>query len=697
MRDAQDQLNSLRQSAEISSLEKAIENLKKPINEIDEQIAAINKKNQWISWDIEDIQDKLHELDDALIPYEKELDAVNEKIQIAQAEIDKWGKLVDELNEANELLTEKMEAELVPLEQIVENLESQIELIEDEIAALEEIVEQWERARTEATKYHQQELEGLEREIELLGRQARDYNHLREVQLRVHQDNLSDIQAQITALNDNISAIEDERDAILDAKNKESNAIQKVIDKISEETEAYEEARDKETEAIQSQIDKLKEQEENLNAQIKQIEKYAEAWGKTIEKWQQIQDEKLLQNMFGPDWEQKLQSLDPTILNNFGDEYVRMCERLAEHNKIIIDNLSDVTKGIEDITNAASNGADGIGGYVEEMEDLADETGKAKDSGNEYITALKIMKEEYDKGTTNSARFKEAQKKVKDAFNEGGEAANLSKEKYRKLQEAISKLSDESDPKKNKFFDFKRNIIDQQSFNPKKTFTAYVLEDLKNSNEEAHKLKQNLKEFINSSEFKESMSFKGVMSNALNPKIKVVNSTGVTVSRNTETLIRVKEKGGRVEIPTAAKGRRITANDIFDDIAKMVGEDTMVAAKVGEGIFTKRQTDDLEEFIQLTPSLIQSTKELQNIAKIFEAQLDHSNFLPTSVQNYIASAIQQSDKTAQGLAASTVNNTNNLNFTVGDITIQHAENASDLARQIKNNFPTAAYQAFMSV
>lgn len=722
VRDAQNNLNDLMSAAEVSSLEEAIKRLQEPIDEIDKKIAELQRKNTLIGYDISDIEDEVHALDHALEPFEKQMDAVNEKIQQAQKEVELWGERIDELNEKNERINEQMESLIKPIQEVVKGLEKQIERHEEEVEKLEAIIDGYERAREAESKYFEEAIAGYDKQLRSLNRQVGGLEYLRTVQLRGHTDYLNNLNEEIKAVERSIKPIEEQRDAILDAKQKEVNAIDKVIEGISDEIEKYEEARDKETKAIQAQIEALDGQKKVIQEQIAALEEYAQKWQKVMDKWQQIQDENILAEVLGRDWKAVLDSLDPKPVEDFGNAYINICEQIARKTSEMAGNVEQAVNTIKGALAELDDAASGAKGAMDDATTGIIDYGDAAEELPERTKKTKLDLDEI-RGSEMLGGFKAVAKSAGDAAEKielSGTNANLANPNLQTLGNKLKVINTNGSGAAT---NLGRIVTPLGSLNVQTKNDALIIkgpEGIKAFKENSGSIVQPMKQ-IASSLVSTNVQTKtdSVLSNMIklittniSDKTKsflenisgkigtTTNSSGFSHSSGKithGTLISIKEKGGRVEIPTAAKGRRITANDIFDDIAKMVGEDTMVAAKVGEGIFTKRQTDDLEEFIQLTPSLIQSTKELQNIAKIFEAQLDHSNFLPTSVQNYIASAIQQSDKTAQGLAASTVNNTNNLNFTVGDITIQHAENASDLARQIKNNFPTAAYQAFMSV
>lgn len=680
IRDAQDALDKLMGESEISALEEAIKKLQKPISEIDKQIAEIQRKNNLIGFDISDLQDEIHWLDDALEPFEKEIDAVNEKIQGVQDEIDEWGEKIDALSEKNEQLTELMEAELAPIEDVVKGLEKQVELLETEVEKLEAIVAEYEAAREAESEYYNDTLANVNREIELLSRQVREWEYLRTQALRTHEDNLAGINREITALNNQISAIERERDTFTESRKQEVEAIDKVISKISDEISAFEELRDAEKAAFDPILKDLERQKEAIQGQIDALDKYAKGWQDVIDKWERIKEEKLLEDMFGKNWKEMLNAMDPKPLQDFGDKYIRVCQEIADHTAKMAQTIKEAMEKIDKAAKDTASSGSGMGAFSKE---IGETDKKAKDFKH---TAQELQEDLWKIGKTSNSE-KENVKRFGDSIKDI--TKNQLKSELRNLADDIKKVGDKSGsaaPNVNKLF---------QNINKKLVDNSGVMRNMASGagdldNKVTNSLISRLKDFVGTLGQKIGTSAQSVWNALNNSRSNPPVVTGKLIS------VRKYEKGGRVEIPTAATGRRITAEDLFSDVARMLGEDTLVAAKVGESILTKRQTDDLEELIQLTPSLIQSTKEFQNIAKIFESEFNRDAFRPEAIQNYVTSAIRQADRTAQGLAASAVHNETNLSFSVGDITIQHAENASDLARQIKQNFPNAALQAFMS-
>lgn len=150
--------------------------------------------------------------------------------------------------------------------------------------------------------------------------------------------------------------------------------------------------------------------------------------------------------------------------------------------------------------------------------------------------------------------------------------------------------------------------------------------------------------------------------------------------------------GGRVE--KYARGGRVKKFNIsgaLNKIAQTVGEDTMIAVKEGEGIFTKKQTDDLEEFIKLTPELVNASASLSKFAKLFTS-LKPNNVNAAFTQNQISSGLALAGADGGMIAAGNMTNSNNFNLSIGDIHLNGVQDVDGLAIDIKNNLPNALLQ-----
>ena len=124
----------------------------------------------------------------------------------------------------------------------------------------------------------------------------------------------------------------------------------------------------------------------------------------------------------------------------------------------------------------------------------------------------------------------------------------------------------------------------------------------------------------------------------------------------------------------------------LDTIAKQIGEDQIVAVKEGERILTPKQNKDFEEFVKLTPELINATESLAKYAKLFA---DISTLNSMASENGVVRGVNGVVDRANGAAVTA----NSVSLTIGDIHVHEVENADDLARQIKNNLPNSLLQA----
>lgn len=926
--------------------EEAISNAKENVQDVqyDISIANIDDQIDTAQAAIDAITDKIDGLQDVIDGLNDKIDSLQEPIDSIQVEIDYW-------NERNEQLSDNIQN----IQDKIDELQIPIDELQDKIDALNDVNAEWDYKISKI----QISIDALDDSIEQLNRRIQEQKDL----MTPYERQIEDINKKIAKLEEKNKLLKEAEELATKAIQKQIDALEKQkdkydekIDKINKEIDKLEEERDKAVDAIEDQIKELDKQTKAIDKQIEAIDKYAKQWDKVIKMFERMKNEKLLEDMFGPDWKERLASLDPTLLEQFGAGYEDLCRRIMSAS-------AEGVKGLDDVGEAASDAGGKAGGAAGEFGKLASavttgypgsipnqpnnaftdkgggygsygstESRKGGGTGSGLVGKLRSAQQEIDitssKTDAVQQKFKAANQTIEDSkskadeynntidnsvlpgmeiFNKSASKTNenvsktfvpnlqiaskttastaedvskgagdisasstvvtgavegmskavngnfkevqtyASKTKQvvtasvgtinnntnklkttEKILENITLLAEkmkkeavkqfdetkkEADDTKKKISksidDIKKKISDgakdtkkssdlikkyvslsdsQGLYPAVKSVNEFIAKYLKgnngiinnsklardkttkyfnhNSSEGLGTAINSIKDFINnylngdggiknqsriarelikthwegsaletvknninnlielleqlkssSEDAKSNLNeLKNVDTSGLEDKKKACDSLKDSAEKakkaiddlnkteikpkNTSTggagNNTVAAKGARVRVDHFAKGGRIKKPNLsqaLNTIAESVGEDTMIAAREGEGVFTERQTDDLEEFIKLTPELIESSKSLQKYSKLFTGlNLSSSTAIPLA-QSQIASGMKGSVGVPESALASNVVDSNNIEITIGDIQVNGVQDVNGLAMQIKNNLPSALLQA----
>lgn len=542
-------------------------------------------------------------------------------------------------------------------------------------------------------------------------------------QIEVLKENAEPINEAIDGLNERMDDLKDRIDIIKDAQDEELDIIEAQIDGIEREIDAYERMKDQAVEGIDAQIAALDEQTDALERQIAEIEKYKEKWEDVIRQWERIKDEQLLTDIFGEGWQEKLNSLDPGILQTFTGAYFSAGRQMQEVNRQIIESLGSVEAALKSATGAGSgfrstmNGGGGSSSSSSSKVDpryAREEARFNQDWSKSHGGALASAKRGVEVATQARDAFSSSSSSIQNDSNKINQNATTTESTVTKsvnnakdrIRTAFGEIDKDSKNLKDGVDKANKSIVDSTSKAKKNVVT--INGETFNSVDVAsndigrawNTLSSKGDEMVRTTDTQTSSirrtwnSLVDFMSgirrtasdilDGINDRIRGAQNafSNFSFGGMTGLSYRYYAKGGRVEIPTAAAGRRVTQTGPKHPLAKAVGEDVMIAAKAGEGIFTERQTDDLEQFIKLTPELIKSVDEFKHLGKLMEINVRE---LPNRMaQNF-----------DRMLASQNTNNRTNI-ITIGDINLSDVQNVSDFARQLKANLPNAVLQELMA-
>ena len=158
-----------------------------------------------------------------------------------------------------------------------------------------------------------------------------DYDSAKNAVVKVIENNIEALQKQ----KEELEALNDEQDRALQlAKLKE--ALSKAQQ--SKVIQVYRKGLGWVYEADQDAINEAKknladfENEERINAIDKEIEKwedYKDEWDSVVDKWQEAADKMKATELFGADWEDRVNDLTLDV-EDFGDKYYDVCEKISE-------------------------------------------------------------------------------------------------------------------------------------------------------------------------------------------------------------------------------------------------------------------------------------------------------------------------------------------------------------------------------
>ncbi len=251
----------------------------------------------------------------------------------ADTEIKAWQRVEDFLDESyrNGIITYK------------EYLEKKLDATESMYNAEKQRQQDYVDA---ATRIMDKELEALEKRKENYEKQKSNYE--------------STVSAVVDLINEQINKLKDESEE-LDKQLKLQKAIKAVEEARSQrnihiyrEGQGFEwEADAKEIKNAQESLDELQRQYD-LDEQIKALEKYRDAWQKTIDDYQKNVDKQIAAGLLGADWEDQILSMRTDKMESFAKDYGDICDQLSE------DVDGSVAKQIKDLNELKDSWGDAI-------------------------------------------------------------------------------------------------------------------------------------------------------------------------------------------------------------------------------------------------------------------------------------------------------------------------------------------------
>ena len=555
---------------------------------MDRRLAITNKYYNEEKITAEEYYTSIQEMyEEQLSIYDKVLSAISSLIE---DEVDKIDKSIDAINKKNDALNEEKEK--------YDNI----------ISAVEDLFD------SETDKINEQ-IDALEEKNDKLGEEQQKYE-------------------------DVLSAIDKVYDTQIEAYNKEKDNIQDIIDGLQEENDErereialmkaryeLERAQNQKTQyvyqdgqmvyktdesAIRDAKEALDEAEFNkataeLNKQIEEIEKNIEALEKMKEKWQEIANarKEALEyqagvDMFGDKFTEYILNSGDKDIDDFLEKYNKVLETIDDNTELIkgynekikyyeklkknwTDLSSQHEKNINKQLATEKFGAEWeakvLSGRLEEFESFKNRYLQIQDevtNNEKLIKDLETKKTYYEE-------LKEQWSSVSSAYEEGMNkqiAAMILGEDWEKKV---------LDNRKGVFEDFKNNYINIQHQIANATIDA-AQAAINAAQSEAEAMQNSLGNTV---------GYINTVSDEYKKAAKDMEETTKNLSNQQKALSKFGTNGRFGTVEKFAKGGVVgESNDpTVKKLAQSMGEDTLVAAKVGERILTPEQSKHFEELV----------------------------------------------------------------------------------------------------
>lgn len=427
----------------IDSIEESIEPLNERIDELTERNELLQESIDAITESIEPLQEQIDELSEqseavqeiidgiteAIEPLNDEIDALTDRNEEIQEIIDEIGESIDGLNrqiddlnaqgDAIQEMIDQIDEAIYPLEEHIDSLNEKNEELQEHIDAIDEAIAPLQE-RIDELGYQSEELQdaidAIDEAIEPLQAHIEDLNEQND-ELQEHIDAINDeieeLNYQLEPLNDQIEELNRQNEDLSEAieilreqQALEVEALQAQSDAIQEQIDYYNTLKTQAEESIQAQIDKIDEHIELLEQEVKGIEEYKNKLTEIFDEIDARKDEDLLTTLFGEGWQEKLKSLDPSIIEAFATGYEGATDRLRLANEAVINSL-DGEEGIEGAASRAETEVTELKDAMEQGE-AAMGSGSLKDAMDQTGSSALIMAGNFDTAKESWDRFYEA-------------------------------------------------------------------------------------------------------------------------------------------------------------------------------------------------------------------------------------------------------------------------------------------------
>lgn len=254
--------------------------------------------------------------------YDDALSAVTRRLDV---EIDRWQKLIDDVEKENEAL------------------EEQKSKYDDVISAIQKVI-QSKKDEVQST------IDALEDENEKIQKQVNEYGSVLRVVDKVYEAEIKSLQDQQTAVDDKISALreannEEQRGIELEKAKAELARAQTQRTKYTfngeqfvytADQEAIRDAKEKVSDLeLEQTISNMEKEKEALQGTIDKLGEYRQKWAEIADTYQNAIDKSIAQNILGQDYDQTILLNRIEDIEAFKDRYINAQTHMDDNTSMI--------------------------------------------------------------------------------------------------------------------------------------------------------------------------------------------------------------------------------------------------------------------------------------------------------------------------------------------------------------------------
>lgn len=667
--------------------------------------AVESKQEKDLSNQIEDLQNARDKETGAI---NDQIDSLEEQQQVLQDQINAYEEQIDVINESVEAIERQQDA----LERQNDLLQEQIDALEEQIDLINESVDSIERQQ-----------DALQRQSDLL------------------QDQIDIYEEQVDAIQDTIDAL-DEQSAAID---RQIALIDRQVDKLNTYKSDLEDVKDLQDQAIEDQIDKIQLAEEPLDDAIDALGRYQQAFQDIVDLWEQNKDMRLLDQLFGTEWQQAIQALDPTLIDNFGTAYVNSCASMGQANTELLGELNQFNNwDASPFLSTIQGMADNVTSLKSTIEGQAIEKNPALAYSKGAQTSPTTEGTDFTKVTTSSGSGVFAIMPGIDTSAPETDMSNL----LSIMQDFAGEFDQQNDDIALHFasvwgtdsvagsgvnVEGILGVVDQAERDLDSILNTNVIGDMNTFQTDASTTNGRINDNLHGT----LQTIRSDLSTFYNPYfVNIVGQVTTTVTNAAETFQQKMQEivdslksmvaeaksafdtlnsmsasaqgmptapSASATVPAAKNGLEVTGyasggvvqrtptlGSALTKIASTVGEDTMVAVRKGERVLSVSQTENFDQLVKLTPELIASSKDLMKYSKLFNNINVDASQTERNIENGIKKVLDKSQLN------NITNNNNTYSISMGDINVSGVQDVDSFANAVKNEFPNKMLQILMS-
>ena len=502
-------------------------------------------------------------------------------------------------------------------------------------------------------------IDGLEKQNDALQKQLDEYDSILSVVDEVYEKQIQALEDEKELLQDKIDAINDANDA-LDLQYRKEEAIYALKRAQEQHTkklfngkefiyttdsnairDAQQTLQDIKTEEL---INNLEKEQDALDSEIEKLEEFKEKWQEITSAKETEQNKQLAIALWGQDYERFILQNRISDIENFKNKYVSIQQQIDD-NSSLIDSYKEKIEYYQNLKEQWSSISDA---YKNAQEDqyatMVLGAQWEKDVLNGRIDTLNKFKDEYisiQQAITSAAKEAaqaqaQANAQAQSSSSSGGSSGSASSGSSTKPS-----TTQQSPPTE------KYNVVRIIGTYP----TDYsAIQAMNTEKAKAPNYKFRMVQTSNGMQVQ-----------------KIIESgyDSAYLANKRANELKEKYKNNTYRVLKFAKGGVVNKKDEdLSSVAKLVGEDTMVAVKEGERILTPIQNDMWEKWTQALPSL----QNLSNMIKV--------NVPDYSVLNNVVAR----------------NNSVQPSFSIGEIHLHEVNNVDSLANAIIRELPSKVSQ-----